>query len=201
MDDDIEYDESLLEGCAIRYWESYPRCCNEGEGYNPLMNLTVKEESYCEIHTEACSKEGEMWLYKHETLNPTGKQPLEDVKQAIFIARYYDNDDPNGLKFEEKYLGKTLHMRTGKGTLQTTAKIVDTCRNSECGDCCKTWSHNNCLIEIEYWTVDKMDPGSVEMKSPWEVEHWVDLWTECGDECRGDVKWNEGGRHGGQGIS
>jgi hypothetical protein len=126
---------------------SYPACCPTSPVYDP--NAPTDE---CADYS-GCKYMGEFAAI--------GKQSFDYVKSHNLIA-FYDDSDPNGKDFNNRYGGKTIHLKKDGNTFD--AIVADTCGNNDCNGCCARNSKHGFLVDMEFWTA-KNQLGSPDKAS------------------------------------
>jgi hypothetical protein len=119
-------------------YESYPRCCPDSPVYDPGAP------------TDECTDfSGCKYMGDFAAI---GYQTFDYVKSHDLVA-FYDDSDPTGSNFDQRYGGKTIHLRWEGKTFD--AIIADTCGNQDCNNCCSRNSKHGFLVDMEFWTAER----------------------------------------------
>eukprot|EP01083_Nonionella_stella_P106905 308959_1 len=128
--------ESLSGTAQLTWYMSYAPCCPGNANYDPNANTTE-----C-IQYNACSYSGDFWAI--------GNKSFDYVRTNNLVA-FYDPSDPNGDNFINNY--GTREITLTKNGITFNATIADSCKNSDCGECCtRNALPRGYLIDMEYWT-------------------------------------------------
>eukprot|EP01104_Vermistella_antarctica_P000552 TRINITY_DN10705_c0_g1_i1.p1 TRINITY_DN10705_c0_g1~~TRINITY_DN10705_c0_g1_i1.p1 ORF type:complete len:439 (-),score=120.94 TRINITY_DN10705_c0_g1_i1:50-1366(-) len=103
----------------VTWYTSYAECCPENANYDPSAD-TNECDNY-----NACQWSGDFAALGHKS--------YEYVSTHNIVA-FYDNADPDGEFYQEKYAGRMIRLTQGDVTFD--AIIGDTCGNSDCDGCC-----------------------------------------------------------------
>jgi hypothetical protein len=140
---------SLVTGKAsFTYYNSYPFCCPNSPNYDP----TAPSQECTEY--SGCDYIGDFAAFVNST-NVNGYRSFPFIQGHNLIA-FYDNHDPKGSSWFNKYAGKTIKLTKvyKKQVHSFNATIADTCSNSDCSNCCTTNSGSTgYLVDMEYYTV------------------------------------------------
>jgi hypothetical protein len=131
----IQPEASGWRTAQLTTFTSYPACCPNSPVYDP--NAPTDE---CDDYS-GCKYMGDFAAIGHKSFSY--------VKSHDLIA-FYDNSDPDGANFNQRYGGKTIRLKKNGKTF--TALIADTCGNNDCSGCCTQNSQGGFLVDMEYWT-------------------------------------------------
>jgi hypothetical protein len=121
---------------------SYPACCPGSPVYDPSAP------------TDECDDySGCKWMGDFAAI---GHKSFSYVKSHDLVA-FYDDADPDGRDFDDKYGGKTIQLSKNGQTFN--ALIADTCGNDDCDGCCTHNSKRGFLVDMEYWTTERRIGG------------------------------------------
>jgi hypothetical protein len=130
--------EEVWETAQLTTFTSFPACCPDSPVYDPDAPT-----SECDDYS-ACEYMGEFAAI--------GEKSFEWVQSHDLIA-FYDDADPDGSGFNQKYGGRRIKLR--KDGEEFEALIADTCGNQDCNDCCSENSQGGYLVDVEFWTAER----------------------------------------------
>jgi len=133
---------ALSSTAKFTYYNSYPACCPNSPNYDPKADTTE-----CDDYS-GCDYIGDFAAIGHKSLS---------YVQSHNLIAFYDDADPSGSNFNNKYGGKNITVtKSCNGKTFTFACIIaDTCGNGDCNNCCHRNSDKKTgfLIDMEYYTV------------------------------------------------
>jgi hypothetical protein len=135
--------EGGWRSAQLTTFTSYPACCPDSPVYDPTAPTDE-----CDDYS-GCQYMGEFAAI--------GKKSFEWVQSHDLVA-FYDDADPDGSEFHQKYGGRRIRLR--KDGHEFEALIADTCGNQDCNNCCSENSQGGYLVDVEFWTAERNLEGA-----------------------------------------